>query len=144
MEVTSEGEIKTDETPLLRIFQFTPADDHCRGGALLLSRLVPNLSSQSSFPIAFSLTFSAFDSSNPFSLPFFRRTIFARAAALCGAAWQEQVQPGILQSGCRRFAGERSAQNEESTRGQTPRGYPGQALPVGPGEWSVLCLMIDI
>ena len=40
--------------------------------------------------------------------------------------------------------GERSRQKEENTGGQTPRGYPGQALSVGPAESSGLCLVIDI
>jgi hypothetical protein len=110
------------------------ANYHFRREALVLSRLVPNLSSQSSFPIASSVSFFSFDWSIPLSFPFSHRTILSTAFALCGPAWQEQEQPGILQSGCRGLAGEPSTQNAESTGGQTPRGYPGQALPVGPGE----------
>src|SRR5207245_549140 len=51
------------------------------------------------------------------------------------------MQPGTLQSGCRWLVGDVSAQKAESNGGHTPRGYPGQALPVGPGELSGMCLV---
>jgi len=54
------------------------------------------------------------------------------------------MQPGTLQSGCRWLVGDASAQKAESNGGHTPRGYPGQALPVGPGELSGMCLVTDI
>ena len=40
--------------------------------------------------------------------------------------------------------GDRSAQKEESSGGHTPRGYPGQALPLGPGESSGMCRVTDM
>jgi hypothetical protein len=54
------------------------------------------------------------------------------------------MQPGTLQSECRGLVGDGSTQKEESNGGHTPRGYPGQALPVGPGELSGMCLVTDI
>jgi hypothetical protein len=54
------------------------------------------------------------------------------------------MQPGTLQSGCRGLVGDGSTQKEESNGGHTPRGYPGQAVPVGPGELSGMCLVTDI
>jgi len=54
------------------------------------------------------------------------------------------MQPGTLQSGCRWLVGDVSAQKAESNGGHTPCGYPGQALPVGPGELSGMCLVMDI
>jgi hypothetical protein len=54
------------------------------------------------------------------------------------------MQPGTLQSGCRGLLGDGSTQKEESNGGHIPRGYPGQALPVGPGELSGMCRVTDI
>jgi hypothetical protein len=53
------------------------------------------------------------------------------------------MQPGTLQSRCRWLVGDASAQKAESNGGHTPRGYPGQALPVGPGELSGMCFVTD-
>jgi hypothetical protein len=58
--------------------------------------------------------------------------------------WQGQVHPGRLQSLCRSLSLEGSAQNEEVSGGQVPRGYPRQEVPVGSGDVSGMCLTTDI
>jgi hypothetical protein len=54
------------------------------------------------------------------------------------------VHPGRLQSLCRSLSFEGSAQNEEVSGGQVPRGYPKQEVPVGSGDVSGMCLTTDI
>jgi len=75
-----------------------PANGHFRGGTLVLSRLVPSRSSQSSFPIPSSLSFSSFDSSMALSLAFLSCSRFSTLPAYLGLVWHEQVQPGTVQS----------------------------------------------
>ncbi len=58
--------------------------------------------------------------------------------------WQGQVHPGRLQSLCRSLSLEGSAQNEEVSGGQVPRGYPKQEVPVGSGDVSEMCLTTAI
>ncbi len=77
-------------------------------------------------------------------LAFLSCSRFSTLPAYLGLVWHEQIQPGRLQSGCRGLAGEGSAQKAESTGGQTPRGYPGQEVPVGSGDVSGMCLVTDI
>jgi hypothetical protein len=54
--------------------------------------------------------------------------------------WNGQIHPGRLQSRCRLLSTEGSAPKEEVSRGQIPRGYPMQEVPVGPDDISGLCL----
>jgi hypothetical protein len=58
--------------------------------------------------------------------------------------WHGQIQPGRLQSRCRLLSTEGSAQKEEVSGGQVPRGYPMQEVPVGPGDISGMCLTTAI
>jgi len=111
---------------------------HQREETLVLWRLLPN---RSSFSMRPTLSTCGLKSSTLLLGITPRDSNFQVA---CGRLWHGQMQPGTLQSGCRWLVGDVSAQKAESNGGHTPRGYPGQALPVGPGELSGMCRVTDI
>jgi len=111
---------------------------HQREETLVLRRLLPSRSSFSIRP-----TLSAWLKFATLLLGITPRA-FNFQVACDRRLWHGQMQPGTLQSGCRWLVGDASAQKAESNGGHTPRGYPGQALPAGPGELSGMCLITDI